>query len=292
MSTEHIASPFDGARPISNGVKKPAFPSFFTYLLCVALLALPLALRAEETRAGFPAQNIWLSKTTATAGENVTLYTALYNSGVATLRGTLVFAVDGAAIASKAFELQAGQTRIESAEWKAVAGSHSFSASIKDVSGAGAGQAASIAHTSSVLRISIAEPPPPSALQQGITTVTNVAGAVASSTIPVVTTIAENLIGATEAFREAGIAYAEKKLAEKVSGAETVGKTSGTATEGFDSPSKETTETVGIFSKLGQLAAPGILFTFTNPALFYFLLCLLLLLCFYLLARWVNRPRF
>lgn len=276
-------------------MKYHALSAYLRFLILgAALIATPLAVSADgPIPAGFPSQSIWLSTTDITAGDSVTLYTVLYNSSDAILRGTLEFAVDGTAIASKKFELPAGQTNIESAEWRAVAGSHSFSASIKDTSGADAAQAITIANTtSSIIRVSVAEPPPPTALQQTVNTVTSVVGHVASSTVPAIAEVAQGIIGATEALREAGIAYAEKRLAEKSQTSDANSDTPSTATvQGFEQPQEEN-DPAGFFSKLGQLAAPAILFTFKSPALFYFILCLLLLLGFYLLARMVNRPRF
>lgn len=275
-------------------MKYHAFSAYLSSLaLGAALVAAPLAVSAVgPVPAGFPPQSIWLSTTDITAGDSVTLYTVLYNSSDAILRGTLEFAVDGTAIASKQFELLAGQTNIESAEWRAVAGLHSFSASIKNASGADAAQTIAISNTaSSIIRVSVAEPPPPTALQQTVTDVTNIVSTVASSTLPVAGSVAQSIFGMTESFRNAGIAYAESALSEKSASIVKHGVSSTTTVRGFEAP-QEKGDTDDIFSKLGQLAAPGILFTFSSPALFYFLFCLLLLGGFYLLSRMVNRPRF
>ena len=264
------------------------------HLFSLLLFLVPLFASAETISAGFPSQSVWLSTTNVTAGETITIYTVLYNSSDSVLKGTLVFSVDGTSINSEPFELPAGQTKIESAEWKATAGSHSFSASIKDASGNNT-QAVAVSNTSSgTINISVAEPPPATGLEQTVNAITSVASQAVSASLPIVSNVAKGVINATENFREAGIALAEKNISQgpSPSGNETgSGATSSLVTENEQGTAVSQEENSSLLSRAMLLASPGILFTFKSPFIFYLLLCAILLLGFYLIGRRVRRPR-
>ena len=263
-------------------------------LFSLFLFLVPLFVSAETIPAGFPSEGVWLSKTNVTAGDSVTIYTAIYNSDNSALRGTLVFSVDGTSINSEQFELTAGQTKIESTDWKATSGSHSFSASIKDASG-NETQAITISNTNSgSINISVAEPPPATGLEQTVSVITNVASQAVSASLPFVANVAKGVINATENFREAGIALAEKNISQESSPSGNEmggGATSSLATEDGQEAGTPQEENTSLLSRAMLLASPGILFTFKSPFIFYLLLCAILLLGFYLIGRRVRRPR-
>src|SRR3989344_2163305 len=100
------------------------FVFFFILLLANSTLAL-----AEETVVGFPGQSVWLSRSSAVAGETIQLYAALYNAGVKKFSGTIVFLVDNERVAEKEFSLEPGASTLESALWASTEGAHTVRAS-------------------------------------------------------------------------------------------------------------------------------------------------------------------
>src|SRR3989338_5157710 len=96
-------------------------------LLFVFFLVPTLAF-AGETQAGFPTQAIWVSKTTAVAGETLIVSAVVYNCNTSMLKGTLVFTDDAARIGVRELELPAGASQIHSNEWISEAGEHPPSA--------------------------------------------------------------------------------------------------------------------------------------------------------------------
>ncbi|MBI5645125.1 hypothetical protein HY970_03435 [Candidatus Kaiserbacteria bacterium] len=254
---------------------------------------------AHAATAGFPDRSVWLSDATPTHGQKVTIYTVVYNATNEKINAEVTFVIDGASVASPNVVLAAGETKVVSAEWTAQSGNHVFGARFDG------GNMAQVQETQSVA-ISVAEPPPPTALQQGVSVISNVA----STSIPVVSTIAGKVYAATESFREQGIAFAESHIA----GASTSSSASAvTKKDPTDSPvtlqrkgtgeqTNANDEVLGasgfeeskptFFSRISQLAAPAILFTFKSKTIFYPLLLTLILLVLFMLGRWVNRPRF
>src|SRR5512141_2341625 len=86
--------------------------------------------------AGFAPGALWLSKTEASAGETIKVFTVLYDSSANPLEGDLDFIVDGDSIQTLHFKLGAGESQMLSADWVAEEGVHTFSAALNNVSGA------------------------------------------------------------------------------------------------------------------------------------------------------------
>lgn len=283
------------------------------FSLSFFIVVAPLVSVAGETlSAGFPAQSIWVSKINPIAEEQIEIFTVVHNSSETNIRGKLVFTADGKRIAEKQFELAAGKTELESVFWTAEAGAHKFAAFIEGAANAKS-EALSISNKNAgEIEIKVANPPPPSAIEQSVKVVGTVAKDVASTSIPIISSIAKTVLQAAESFRESGIEFAEHQLSEQAASAPTASKTAAPgktaalpappaglpahagaqSAGGQNDGTADQQQNGSFFSKLSQLAAPAILFTFGRRAIFYPLLVLLLLGLLYLLGRMVNRPRY
>src|SRR3989344_9131091 len=164
-----------------------------------ALLWLPSISLAAETQAGFPTQAIWVSKSAAVAGETLVVSVVVYNGNTSMLKGTLVFTDDDARIGVRVLELTAGESQIQSIEWKPEAGEHRLAARIE-----GTSDTLSQTETPSITVI-VAEPPPPSAAERAASQAAETAGSIASSTLPIILGIATGIFDAIEPYRQKGV---------------------------------------------------------------------------------------
>ena len=257
----------------------------------ILLLLLPAVSLAAEIQAGFPSQAIWASKSAAVEGETLVISAVVYNGNAAPLKGTLVFSADGARIGAREFELPEGKSQIHSIEWKPRAGEYRLAAAIE-----GTSAPLSQRETSSIV-ISVAEPPPPSAMQktaQALYQATQATGGLASSSLPAVRRIAASVFEAIEPARKAGVErlenYLEGARARSESGA---AGSSAPDAAGFASSGGEG-EVAGkggnLASNAAQTAAAAALFVMDSLYLFYPLLALLVLGTLYFLARRIRRP--
>jgi len=274
----------------------------YGFLFFLLFLIFPAPSQAA-VQAGFPSQPLWLSKENVTANETVTIFTVLYNESNGAVGGNLVFTVDGQRIASQTFSLDAGKSSIQSAQWKATAGNHTISALIESASDTDLDQVITLSNEKAgSISLAVAEPPPPSPVIQAVSTVSNIAGSIASTSLPLITSAVESVYGATEAFRTNAVAYFKEKAADdsppnaaseeprgNVLSAETKSASGGTPNvSGFASTSSATATS---FSQLSQVAASAALFFFDSRPLFYLALILLALGTLYWLARKVRRPQ-
>jgi hypothetical protein len=91
---------------------------------------------------GFIPGSIWYSKDAFFAGEEVRIYSAVFNGSEETIRGTVVFYDNGERIEEAHFPLLAkGSTSVVSVLWMAKAGNHRISAKIVEISGSEAAEA-------------------------------------------------------------------------------------------------------------------------------------------------------
>ena len=274
----------------------------YGFLFFLLFLIFPAPSQAA-VQAGFPSQPLWLSKENVTANETVTIFTVLYNESNGAVGGNLVFTVDGQRIASQTFSLDAGKSSIQSAQWKATAGNHTISALIESASDTDLDQVITLSNEKAgSISLAVAEPPPPSQVIQAVSTVSNIAGSIASTSLPLITSAAESIYGATEAFRTNAVSYFKEKAADdsppntaseeprgNVLSAETKSASGGTPNvSGFASTSSATATS---FSQLSQVAASAALFFFDSRPLFYLTMILLALGTLYWLARKVRRPQ-
>src|SRR3989338_9933341 len=175
------------------------------------LLVLP-AWSQAAVRAGFPPQPLWLSKENVIANDTVTIFTVLYNESEKAVGGNLVFTVDGLRIASLTFSLDAGKSSIQSAQWKATACNHTISALIESASDTDLDQVITLSNEKAgSISLAVAEPPTPSPVIQAVSTVSNIAGSIASTSLPLITSAAESVYRSTEALRTNAVAYFKEK---------------------------------------------------------------------------------
>ncbi|MDO8576370.1 MAG: hypothetical protein Q7R90_03575 [bacterium] len=238
-----------------------------------------------SAQAGFPDKPLWLSNTAPIAGQEISISTVLYNGTDATIGGILTFFVDDTKLTSQEVSLSAQSSNVVSAKWTARSGTHSFSAKF-----ATSGDTASAQQQTSAIQITVAEPPPPappSALQQNVEKAATVAGQLASSSAPFVQKVAQSVFTQTEAVRNAGIAYLEKKVdspqASVSSNSNVDGFVLGTST-------KQATASGSTLHNIGQMAASAGLFFLRSFYIFYPVLGLAVLFALVLAARKFRRP--
>lgn len=241
--------------------------------------AFPLLASAQ---AGFPEKPLWLSNAKPIAGEEISLSTVLYNGTDAAVGGILTFFVDDTKLTSQDVSLSAQSSSVVSAKWIARAGTYSFSARFSS-----AGEAASAQQQTSAIQITVAEPPPPSALQQQVEKAASVAGQLASSSAPFVQKVAQAVFTQTEALRNAGIEYLEKKVDRPQAGG-----SDNSNVDGFvlGTSTKQTVASGSTLHNIGQMAAAAGLFVLRSFYIFYPVLGLAVLLALYLAARKLRRP--
>ncbi len=258
----------------------------------VALLsALPFFVSAQAglpAQAGFPDKPLWLSNIRPASGEGISLSTVLYNGTTAKAEGTLTFLIDDTKLTSQNVSLAAQSSSVVSAKWVAVAGTHSFSARFATASGT----ATAVQQQTSAIQITVAEPPPPSALEQNVGKAATVAGQFASSSAPFVQKVAQAVFTQTEAVRNAGINYLEKKVDAPAAKKADPKDTSNTT--GFSSTtSPDASNTAGsTLHNIGQAALAASLFTMRSFYLFYPILALIFLFALYWAARKIRRPHY
>lgn len=255
------------------------------FVIIGLVCALPFFANAQ---AGFPDKPLWLSNSVPVAGQEISISTVLYNGTDAAVGGTLTFFVDDTTLTSQDVSLAAESSSVVSAKWTARAGTHSFSAKFS-----GAGDAASAQQQTSAIRVTVAEPPPPpppSALQQNVEKAATVAGQLASSSAPFVQKVAQAVFTQTEALRNAGIEYLEKKVDRP----QTSGGSGGDNVEGFGSgtPTNQAAASGSTLHNIGQTAAAGGLFVLRSFYLFYPILAFAFLFALYWAARKVRRPHY
>ena len=263
--------------------------------LFAALVLFPLFVSAAD--AGFPAQSIWLSTTKPMLGEKVHIYTVVHNGTASEVEGTVTFLVDGKANEAKSLSLDAGESSVVSSTWTAADGEHTFSARFS-----GKGTVESAAQMSPSVTATVSAPP--SAVEQSISQAKDVGTQIASTSLPIISTVANKVFETTEALRNAGIAYLEEKTPETAAAdsvtesdekrsPSVLGTTTVNQVEGFKKDSAAAASaTKGVFSTIQQTASVGALAIFRNMWLFYPIFVALLLLIFRWLYKWVTRPRF
>ena len=254
----------------------------------VSLLPFAAFAAAGNLPAGFAPGSLWLSKTEATSGDALKIYTVVYDSSVSPIEGDVVFNVDAKAIDTQHFKLAAGETQILSSGWTAAAGTHTFGASLKNISGVS--DAVSNAETNSV-SVTVAEAAP-SPLTQYSNVVTNI---IASSS-PTVQNIAQTIFNTTEDWRQAGSDYLSKALytdQTPATGARTPGTSSkpevlGTSTSNIISSS---TVKNGMFGSLWRSILQGLLYVFNIKILFYILLLITLYILYKIVRAFFSERR-
>src|SRR3989338_3669233 len=251
------------------------------FVIASFLCALPLFASAQ---AGFPDKPLWLSNTKPVTGQEISISTILYNGTDATVGGTLTFFADDAKLTSQDVSLAAQSSNVFSAKWTAITGTHSFSAQFA----ASGGTASALQQQTTAIQVTVAEPPPPSVLQQNVEKAATVAGQLASSSAPFVQKVAQAVFTQTEALRNAGIEYLEKKVDTKKADPKDTSNTTGF---GSTTSAERNSEASGsTLHNIGQTAAAGGLFILRSFYIFYPILAFAFLFALYGAARKVRRP--
>lgn len=268
-----------------------------SFLLILLLVSLPTIVFAKTIPAGFPPQSIWVSKTTATAGETLEIFTVVHNGSDTALKGAVIFSVNEKRIGTRDFNLDAGTSELVSIEWKTTAGEQKLSATIEDASAEGNGSIALSEQTSAIITVAIAEPPP-STIANAVNAASDIISETAKAATPVIQDALKTAYVKTEEFREQSIAQLEKYLGETSASAVLGASSTATTTLGSASSSimgftLPQTEAPSVLSKIKQTAAAATLFTLKSTAVFYPLLLFAMIAILYLLFRWAfKRPNF
>ncbi|MBI5457196.1 hypothetical protein HY971_00535 [Candidatus Kaiserbacteria bacterium] len=232
--------------------------------------------------AGFATGSLWFSKTEVVAGETLKIYTVVYDSSTSAIEGDVVFNVDTKEIGTQHFKLAAGETQILSSAWTATGGTHTFGASLRNVTGV-SGTIANVETNSVSIKVAEAVPSP---LSQYTNTVTNI---IASST-PVVTNIAQSFYGMTESVRQGAVEALKRQLAASEGlRAQVLGtSTSQTSRDATDSPNEKSASILG---SLWRGALSTLLFICNLRVLFYGLLLFVVFVLYKLLRTWMRERR-
>lgn len=169
----------------------------------IFLLALLFPLASTAASQGFAPASLWLSTNDATAGQVLKVYSVLYNSSAEAFEGDIDFAADSESIQTLHFKLSPGETRIISADWTAIAGEHSFSAQLKNLSA----EAISGSLITNTVRITVASSSP--SITQ---TYLNAANEFLASASPGLASFASSVASTTENWRSEGAEWLSKEL--------------------------------------------------------------------------------
>ena len=260
----------------------------FLFILFILLPGLSLA---KEIQAGFPPQSIWVSKTTAVAGERIEIFTAVYNGNSAKLEGTVTFTVDDTRVGTRDFELAAGASGIVSIEWKAGAGEHKIAAAIENASATLSQQ------ETAAVTVTVLEPPPPPPLANAATVASEIIAETARAATPIIASSLNSAYQFTESLRLDAISRLEGVVASdspaltqgELTTTSATSSVAGTSTSFASGFSTEEQAAPSAISQITQAAAAAALVALKSRALFYPLFLLTLLGLLYGLTRWALR---
>lgn len=101
------------------------------FLLALSLLPINRS-SAQTSNAGFVPGNIWYSIDPFTEGDNIKIYTVIFNPDTRELSGTVVFFDNNVFFAKKDFTISAKSVKDVSIDWVVTAGDHSIFAKIEN----------------------------------------------------------------------------------------------------------------------------------------------------------------
>ncbi|MFA7310034.1 MAG: Ig-like domain-containing protein [Candidatus Paceibacterota bacterium] len=251
----------------------------FAALLC-ATAFLPLATYAAtgELAAGFAPGSLWLSRTTAVAGDTVKLYTVVYNSSESPIVGTVEFKADTSMLRDVGVQLASGETKIVSADWTALAGSHSFSAQFASAS-------STVEHTATN-SVSITVSPAP---LSAIDSVSLSATQILASSSPAVQNAVSAVTGTAESWRASGTRFLQDALYDATTSPVAAQKKQVLGAETFRVPPAP--EGSSWFSKLKYAVLSILLIIFRSAYLFYPFFAFLFLFLLYIARRMLGGDR-
>jgi len=259
------------------------------FAMAAVACALPLFVSAQ---AGFPEKPLWVSHGKPVAGEEISLYTVLYNGTDATIEGSLGYFVDAVKYKTENVSLAAQSSTVFSTKWTAVSGTHTLDARFES----GGGTTPPLRQQTASIQVTVAEPPPPpppSALQQNVSKATEIAGSITSSSAPFVQQVAQAVFTQTEAFRNAGAEKLEGYIANlrnpSVAGSST---SAVAAVKGFGAPATSSSggKSGSALRSAAQTAAAAAHFVFRSIYLFYILFAVLVFGLLTWAYRRLRRP--
>ncbi len=256
-------------------------------LLCASFALFPTIGHAA---AGFSAGSLFVSKESPAAGEEVLVYSTVFNNELKSIKGSVEFTVDGDPIGTQEFELAAGEAKILSVPWKATKGEHQFNAYID-------GSAEIKLTTSSSIKVSVSDAPR-SAIQQYANALSGGLSSVLASSSPAVQSVATNIYAKTESWRAAGHSYLSDALKDATSSpavipnsslatsSTTQGAVLGTSTiVTSGEPAKDS-----LFASIWNSALGFLKMIFGTAAFFYPFFAILFLILLYVAKRVLVRP--
>ncbi|MBU6323395.1 hypothetical protein KGQ55_01770 [Patescibacteria group bacterium] len=262
----------------------------------LALFALPplSALAAASLIAGFPTSPIWLSEASITEGDTVRITTVVYDASGTAIAGDVDFLVDDASVGTAHFSLVSGQSALLSAEWKATAGSHTFTAEITGATDGSNALTLAAQKTSSMTAV-VAKAPPPAAAVVALDSAAAAANSAATVAIPVVAQAAANVAQAAEGLRTSGATFLANQLAANAPSGAVKGSVLGAETykapaaaQGAAAGSSQS----GFLSGFTRAIEGFLLIIFGNAWLFYPVFTVLLLILLYIVFRRLGRSRY
>lgn len=257
---------------------------FFFLITIATYLCMPWYALAADVPAGFAPHSIWISKQSATAGDSVRIFTVVYNSATSSLSGTVHFYVDDTDVGTSNVTLNAGETKVQSLAWLAVAGTHTLQADFENPS-----LPLSNATTEPV-SITIASSLPPPAYVQAMQSAAQTASVIVASTTPIVQQILSTTINTTEAMRQAGENYLSSAYASDTA-AVTSSATKKAPTGSVLGTSTTALKAASVFTSSKLAAEQAGKKIFGSAALFYPIAALVFFLLMYLLTRGIKSPK-
>lgn len=238
--------------------------------IALALTLIPLSVHAA---AGFPTGAIWLSDNAPALGAHVRIYAVIYNGTNEKADGTVTFLVDEKTHESKPLVLKPGESTVVSSLWTAAEGAHAFAArySLRNAD-------ESSAQTSASVQASVAAPPSKAA--EAVVQAKEVSSKIASTSLPLVSSVGKKIFDTTEALRTAGLSALEKD--------DVTPSQSSTSAAEASAPSED----AGLVSEILGYIRAVLAMVFRSLWLFYPILILILLFLLRILFRWATGPRF
>lgn len=243
------------------------------------------SLASAASEAGFAPGSLWLSRTSARAGDAVKVYTVVYNSSSSAIEGDVIFLSDKDEIGGQHFKLGSGETQILSTSWKALIGTHTFSAKLKNVSGVE--HAAATVETNAVsIKVEAA---PPTAIEQAQNSLTS------AISNPTIKGIADTVIDTTEGIRASGADWLNQQLVKDAAALSNTpsGKVLGVEiqnAEAADSGSAKSSAG-SIISKVKTAVLKGLYQVFSVRYLFYIALLVVIYILFKIIQGFFRYRR-
>lgn len=234
--------------------------------------------------AGFASSPVWISSVSPTERDSLKLFAVVNNTSTTTVSGTVSFLIDQTIIGSVQTSLVPGDAQILSVEWKAVADTHTLSATFTE-DGDSPDQPP-ITSITTPLTITVAEIPQKSPALKYFNTVLDTAEVIKDSTI-------SEALQTIEDIRKKGADYFANQIAlstdsPTIQNTNSQGKVLGAETENTAvmAATASASEKPGGFSftlnRLGQ-------FIFEHPILFYPALLLFLFFMLWLILNIFSR---